>query len=208
MNDQSAKMLKSSKFLEESDPFALFGTWMQEAEQTEPNDPNAMALASVDANGLPNVRIVLMKSFDERGFVFYTHLPSIKGQELFSHPQAALVIHWKSLHRQIRARGAVMLVSDEEADAYFQTRPRESQVGAWASRQSQPLDTRETFEQSLADYSQKFDGQIIPRPKHWSGFRINPISIEFWQDRPFRLHDRVIFTRHTEGGWDRKTLYP
>ncbi len=199
--------LKTGDFTEAGEPFALFSAWMAEAASSEPNDPTAMALATVDAEGLPNVRMVLLKGADETGFVFYTNIESNKGLELAANPKAALVFHWKSLRRQVRARGAVTRVSDAEADAYFATRPRDSRIGAWASQQSRPLESRFAFEKAIAFYAAKYALGEVPRPPYWTGFRIEPLSIEFWHDRPFRLHDRVVFAR-TEGGWTRTRLYP
>ena len=199
--------LKTGDFTEAGEPFALFYAWMAEATSSEPNDPTAMALATVDAEGLPDVRMVLLKGADENGFVFYTNTESAKGMELAAHPKAALVFHWKSLRRQVRARGPVTRVSDAEADAYFATRPRDSRIGAWASQQSRPLESRFAFEKAIATYAAKYAVGEVPRPPHWTGFRISPVAIEFWHDRPFRLHDRVVFAR-TEGGWTRTRLYP
>ena len=180
---------------------------MKEAEASEPNDPNAMALATVDETGLPNVRMVLLKGFDENGFVFYTNTESNKGRELLGQGKAAIVLHWKSLRRQVRARGPVTLVSDAEADAYFQSRPRDSRIGAWASQQSRPLESRFALEKAVALHTAKYAIGEIPRPPHWTGFRIAPVSIEFWQDKPFRLHDRVVFAREGDG-WRKVRLYP
>ncbi len=189
------------------DPFALFAAWLEEASRTEPNDPNAMALATADPDGMPNVRMVLLKGFDADGFVFYTNTESAKGRELEANPQAALCLHWKSLRRQVRARGLVTVVSDAEADAYFQSRPRDSRIGAWASQQSRPLESRFALEKAVAAYAAKYTLGEVPRPPHWTGFRIDPVSIEFWQDRPFRLHDRLVFTRAGDG-WATSRLYP
>ncbi len=205
--DTSAETLKSGDFTEAQEPFRLFAAWMGEAVASEPNDPNAMALATVDPDGLPDVRMVLLKEASETGFVFYTNTESAKGLELAANPKAALVLHWKSLRRQVRARGIVTQVSAEEADAYFASRPRDSRIGAWASQQSRPLESRFAFEKAIATYAAKFAVGAVPRPPHWTGYRIRPVQIEFWHDRPFRLHDRVRFTR-TEEGWARTRLYP
>lgn len=191
------------------DPFALFADWMAEAEKNEPNDPTAMALATVDAEGLPDVRMVLLKGFDAGGFVFYTNLESAKGNELAHTPKAALCFHWKSLRRQIRVRGAVTAVSEGEADAYFATRAKDSQIGAWASRQSRPLESRFALEKEVAKYAAKYALKKVDRPPYWSGFRIVPIQIEFWRDRPFRLHDRLVFKREGDGArWRTERLFP
>jgi pyridoxamine 5'-phosphate oxidase len=199
----------SMGFTEREEPFALFGEWLKDAEQSEPNDPNAMALATVDEEGLPNVRMVLLKGFDDRGFVFYTNFESQKGQEILGTRKAALCFHWKSLRRQVRVRGPVTPVSDNEADAYFASRPRDSRIGAWASQQSRPLQGRFELEAAVASHALKYAIGEVPRPPHWSGFRIMPVSIEFWHDRPFRLHDRVVFRRTTENDkWNRTRLYP
>jgi pyridoxamine 5'-phosphate oxidase len=199
--------LTTGDFTEASEPFTLFQSWMEEAKASEPNDPNAMALATVDEHGLPDVRMVLLKSADESGFVFYTNTESNKGRELLGQPKAALVIHWKSLRRQIRVRGLVTMVSDQEADEYFQSRPRDSRIGAWASQQSRPLESRFALEKSVALHAAKYALGDVPRPPYWTGFRIVPVYIEFWHDRPFRLHDRIAFTREGEG-WLRNRLYP
>jgi pyridoxamine 5'-phosphate oxidase len=199
--------LTSGDFTEADEPWALFKSWLEDAARSEPNDPNAMALATVDPDGLPNVRMVLLKGFDPSGFVFYTNTESTKGRELLATGKAALVLHWKSLRRQVRARGTVSLVSDAEADAYFKTRPRDSRIGAWASQQSRPLESRFAFEKAIATTAARYALGEVPRPPYWTGFRIAPVSIEFWHDRPFRLHDRISFTREGEG-WRKTRLYP
>jgi pyridoxamine 5'-phosphate oxidase len=200
--------LKSGDFTEADEPFRLFAAWLTEATASEPNDPNAMALATVDADGLPDVRMVLMKGFDPQGFVFYTNLDSKKGRELAGHPKAALLFHWKSLRRQVRVRGSVERVTDQEADDYFATRPRLAQIGAWASKQSAPLESRLAFEKAVAGTTARYPLGTIPRPPHWSGFRILPVSIEFWHDRPYRLHDRIEFQRSADDVWIKTRLYP
>ncbi len=207
MNERTTGLI-SGDFTESTDPFGLFAAWFAEAKAAEPNDPDAMALATVDPDGLPDVRMVLLKGADPRGFVFYTNEGSVKGDELAATPKAALVLHWKSLRRQVRVRGSVERVSDAEADAYFASRSRPSQLGAWASEQSRPLDSRATFEARYAQTEKRFDGKDVPRPPHWGGFRIVPHSIEFWMDRPHRLHDRARFTRDDAGGWQKTRLYP
>ncbi|WP_375464329.1 pyridoxamine 5'-phosphate oxidase [uncultured Methylobacterium sp.] len=189
------------------DPFGLFAEWMLEAEAAEPNDPNAMALATAGADGLPDVRMVLLKGADARGFVFYTNLESAKGGELAENPQAAMVLHWKSLRRQVRARGPVTPVTVEEADAYFESRHRDSRIGAHASRQSRPLESRAALLAEVAALSARYEDGPVPRPAHWTGFRIEPVTLEFWRDGAFRLHDRVRFTRDG-AGWSRSRLYP
>lgn len=206
---------KGLEFLEDvTKPFDLFGTWMKEAEGHEMNDPNAMALATVDGDGLPNVRMVLLKGLDEadaaeRGFVFYTNFESQKGRELLASGKAALLFHWKSLKRQIRVRGPVMPVPDGEADDYYVSRPLGSRIGAWASQQSRPLEGRFALEKSVAAYTAKYALGEVPRPPYWSGFRLVPLEIEFWHDRPFRLHDRVVFRRASlDGDWSKTRLYP
>ncbi|MDR6633600.1 pyridoxamine 5'-phosphate oxidase [Phyllobacterium sp. 1468] len=201
--------LTTGDFTEKSEPFALFDEWLAEAGTTEPNDPNAVALATVDNEGLPDVRMVLLKGFDSQGFVFYTNFESQKGQEILGSMKAAMCFHWKSLRRQVRIRGPVEIVSREEADAYYATRPRGSRIGAWASKQSRPLESRFALEKAVAEYTARYPIGEIPRPDYWSGFRIRPTSIEFWHDRPFRLHDRVVFSRSTpEGDWGKTRLYP
>jgi pyridoxamine 5'-phosphate oxidase len=201
--------LTSGDFTLADEPFALFGAWMAEALASEINDANAMTLATVDVNGLPDARIVLLKGFDQSGFVFYTNTESAKGEELAAVPKAALVFHWKSLRRQVRVRGTVSRVDDAEADAYYASRPAESRISAWASQQSRPLASREAFADELAAMEKKFGLEAIPRPPHWTGFRVAPISIEFWHDRPFRRHDRIQFRRDAAGtGWTTTRLYP
>jgi len=203
------KSLTDGDFTEASEPFALFERWFSDATASEPNDPNAMALATVDPDGLPNVRMVLMKGWDEAGFVFYTNTESAKGRELLSGKKAALVLHWKSLRRQVRVRGPVGIVTDAEADEYFQSRPRDSRIGAWASQQSRPLESRFALEKAVATNAAKYAIGEVPRPPHWTGFRIRPVEIEFWHDKPFRLHDRIVFRRPApEGGWTKARLYP
>ena len=190
-----------------TDPIALFEEWLAKARTSEINDPEAMAFASADGDGRPSVRMVLLRSASAEGFGFFTNLDSRKGEELAANPYGALAIHWKSLRRQVRAEGRVKQVGDAEADAYFASRGRESQVGSWASDQSRPLDSRETFEARYEAMRQKFDGQPVPRPPRWSGFRLIPDRIEFWTDRPHRLHERRLFTRNGRG-WTEGLLYP
>ena len=205
----SENALTSGDFTEENEPYALFGTWLEEAGKTESNDPNAVALATVDEAGLPNVRMVLLKGFDARGFVFYTNFESQKGVEILGTLKAAMCFHWKSLRRQVRIRGEVEIVSDAEADEYYASRPRGSRIGAWASKQSRPLEGRFALEKAVAEYTARHAIGEIPRPPHWSGFRIKPVSIEFWHDRPFRLHDRMEFRRTADGtGWTKVRMYP
>ncbi|SFR96209.1 pyridoxamine 5'-phosphate oxidase [Sphingomonas jatrophae] len=190
------------------DPYALFDAWLAEAEKGEPNDPNAMAVATVDAGGRPSVRMVLLKGHDRRGFVFYTNRQSRKADDVAGNSQAALLFHWKSLRRQVRVEGAVEQASDAESDAYFASRSRVSQLGAWASDQSRPLDSRETFERSFAVVEARFEGGAVPRPPHWGGYRVIPRAIEFWEDRPGRLHHRRLFLAQDGGGWIDGLLYP
>ena len=207
-NDPSSE-LTTGDFSGAEEPFRLFAAWLRDAEAKEPNDPNAMAVASVDETGLPDVRMVLLKGFDEAGFVFYTNFQSKKGRELLASHKAALLFHWKSLRRQVRVRGSVEIVSDAEADAYFASRARASRIGAWASKQSRPLESRFALEKAVAEYGLKHAIGEVPRPPHWSGFRVVPQAIEFWHDRPFRLHDRIEFTRAAPGApWDKVRLYP
>jgi pyridoxamine 5'-phosphate oxidase len=194
-------------FSDTRDPFTLFAAWMGDAEKSEVNDPNALALATVDAEGMPDVRMVLLKGADENGFVFYTNLESAKGRELAAVSRAAMVFHWKSLRRQVRVRGLVEPVSVKEADEYFASRARGSQIGAWASKQSRPLESRFALQKRVAKYAAKFGVSRVPRPPHWSGLRLKPLIIEFWHDRPFRLHDRVVFEA-VDGGWEKSQLYP
>ena len=201
-NDDAGEELPAA-----TDPFALFDEWMGEAEASEINDPNAMTLATATADGAPSARMVLLKGIDDRGFVFYTNLDSRKGGELAANPRAALCFHWKSLRRQVRVTGAVEPVSGEDADAYFESRPRGSRIGAWASRQSHPLASRRELIAKVARHTARFGLGDIPRPSNWSGFRVVPDTIEFWRDRPFRLHDRLVYSR-AETGWQTKRLFP
>jgi pyridoxamine 5'-phosphate oxidase len=201
--------LTTGDFTEADEPLRLFAAWFEEARVAEPSDANAMTLATVDAAGLPNARMVLLKGFDERGFVFYTNTDSAKGRELAANPKAALIFHWKSLNRQVRLRGPVAPVDVAEADAYFATRPRLAQIGAWASKQSSPLESRMAFEKAVALAMAKFAVGAVPRPPNWSGYRLTPLQVEFWHDRPYRLHDRVEFRRDgAAGAWSKTRLYP
>ncbi len=194
-------------FADSAAPIALFGEWLKAAEASEPNDPTAMALATVDGDGLPDVRMVLLKGFDAAGFTFFTNFESAKGRELLANPKAALCFHWKSLRKQVRLRGPVTEVSTAEADAYFASRQRGSRIGAWASQQSRPLESRFALEKAVAAYTARYAIGEIPRPAYWSGFRLTPQEIEFWSDGAFRLHDRIKFVRNGEG-WDKTRLYP
>jgi pyridoxamine 5'-phosphate oxidase len=201
--------LTSGDFAEADEPLRLFSSWFAEAKRVESVNPDAMTLATIDANGMPNARMVLLKGFDERGFVFYTNFDSVKGCELAGAPKAALTFYWKSLQRQVRVRGEVETVAAAEADAYFATRSRMAQIGAWASKQSEVLESRLAFEKAVARYTAKFGVGAVPRPPHWSGYRVRPREIEFWQERPFRLHDRIVFHRAGPGApWSKARLYP
>ncbi|MDA7948420.1 MAG: pyridoxamine 5'-phosphate oxidase [Hyphomicrobiaceae bacterium] len=200
---------QADDFGEHKDPYVLFDEWMKEAEVHEPSDANAMALATVDKSGLPNVRMVLLKGIEDGAFVFYTNLESAKGRELGDNPKAALNFHWKSLRRQIRIRGPIARASDAQADAYFASRARGSRIGAWASRQSRPLESRFALEKAVAKFTAKYGIGEVPRPDYWSGFCLTPYEMEFWHDRPFRLHDRVVFRRDAESKpWSISRLYP
>ena len=201
--------LTGGDFTEADEPLRLFAAWFAEARQSEPVNPEAMTLSTVDAAGVPDARMVLLKGFDERGFVFYTNVDSIKGKELAAAPKAALTFYWKSLQRQVRLRGDVETVSNEEADAYFATRSRMAQIGAWASKQSTALESRLAFEKAIAVQTAKFAIGTVPRPAFWSGYRVMPVQIEFWQERQFRLHDRIVFARtNLNAPWTKTRLYP
>jgi pyridoxamine 5'-phosphate oxidase len=203
------RWLRSGDFTEADEPLRLFAAWFEDAAKAEPADPEAMGLATVDGSGLPNVRMVLLKGFDERGFVFYSNEGSQKGRELAVNPKAALAFHWKSLRRQVRLRGIISPVAADEADAYFASRPRSSQIGAWASKQSAALESRLAFEKAIALYAAKFALGAVPRPPFWVGYCLSPTVMEFWQDRPYRLHDRIEFSRTAPGGaWTKTRLYP
>jgi len=194
---------------ESEDPYAVFGDWLALAREREPNDANAMALATADADGMPDVRMVLLKDFSAEGFVFYTNTDSAKGRQLKENPAAALCFHWKSLRRQVRVRGPVSAVTEAEADEYFSSRARDARIGAWASKQSAALNSREELEAAVAQTAAEFSGTDVPRPAFWNGFRLAPLEIEFWRDRPFRLHDRIAFRRQApDQGWGRQRLYP
>jgi pyridoxamine 5'-phosphate oxidase len=205
MNDPQP--LTIDDFAATADPISLFVEWLAAATAAEPDVPDAMTLATVDEDGWPDARMVLLKETSVAGFVFYTNRQSRKGRELAANPHAALVFHWKSLGRQVRVRGSVEAVSEGQSDAYFATRARDSRIGAWASAQSEPLASRAEFEAAVAAVAARFP-DAVPRPPHWGGYRLTPSEIEFWQERPFRLHDRVRFTRRADGGWDRQRLYP
>lgn len=201
--------LKTRDFTLADDPFALFEAWQEEARLSEPNDPTAMALATVDPDGLPDVRMVLLKGCDRRGFVFYTNFESNKSRELHANMKAALLFHWKSLRRQIRIRGAVEFGTEAEADAYFASRPRKSRIASWASQQSRPIEGRAELEEAFAACDAKYPGEDVPRPPHWKGFRVKPQSIEFWRDGAHRLHDRVVFSRTSpDAAWQKTRLAP
>lgn len=204
---QATAEANAAEIFDRDDPFSLFADWFADAKHKEPNDPNAMALATADETGLPDVRMVLLKDFDADGFVFYTNLESAKGLQIGANPQAALCFHWKSLRRQVRLRGAVEPVTPDEADAYFASRARDSRIGAWASKQSRPLESRFALEKAVAREAARFGLGTVPRPPHWSGFRLKPQHFEFWRDRPFRLHDRLVFDRR-DAGWTSSRLYP
>jgi pyridoxamine 5'-phosphate oxidase len=201
--------LRLVDFTEAADPFALFELWLAEAVASEINDPEAMALATVDADGLPDARMILCKGADARGLVFYSNVESAKGRELEGQPKAAALFHWKSLRRQARFRGVVSELTGAESDAYFATRPRGSQIGAWASQQSRRLKSRAALEAAVETYQRRFENAPVPRPDCWRGYRLEPVEIEFWLDRPSRLHERLQFKRHNPGSpWEKRLLYP
>ena len=202
-------MSASDELIPPADPLDLFAAWIKLAEESEPNDPNAMNLATVGPDGFPSSRIMLLKEFDSRGFVFFTNYQSRKGEQLLLHPKAALCFHWKTLRRQVRVEGETREISASESDAYFATRQRGSQIGAWASRQSQHLDARDDLEARVAEIERRYEGQPVPRPPHWGGFRVVPRLIEFWHDRQFRLHDRIVYTRPApDAAWRYERLNP
>jgi pyridoxamine 5'-phosphate oxidase len=209
LDDNYATTPQAADFAEAEEPFTLFADWLKDAAASEVNDAEAMALATVDESGLPNVRMVLLKAAGPDGFAFYTNYESAKGRELLGSGKAALCFHWKSLRRQVRVRGPVVPVSAEEADAYYASRPRGSRIGAWASKQSRPLESRFALEKAVAGYAARYAIGDIPRPPYWSGFRLTPVEIEFWHDRPFRLHDRIVFRRALpDEPWTKARLYP
>jgi pyridoxamine 5'-phosphate oxidase len=200
--------LTDGDLLPEAEPFGLFQNWMKEAEKSEPNDPNAMSLATVDPDGMPDVRMVLLKGVDT-GFVFYTNRESQKGRELDANMKASVNFHWKSLRRQVRVRGPVEQVTDKESDDYFASRPRDSRIGAWASQQSRPMDSRFALEKAVAVYAAKYAIGEVPRPPYWIGYRVKPIYMEFWTDKPFRLHERLVYRRpQPQGGWTQDRFFP
>jgi pyridoxamine 5'-phosphate oxidase len=200
--------LTGGDFTEADEPLRLFAAWFEEAKRAEPVNPEAMTISTIDPDGMPNARMVLLKGFDERGFVFYTNTDSIKGHELAAAPKAALTFYWKSLQRQVRLRGMAEPVSGAEADAYFASRSRMAQIGAWASKQSSALESRLAFEKAVALNTAEFGIGTVPRPPHWSGYRVTPQEIEFWQERPFRLHDRIVFKKSMGALWQKTRLYP
>jgi len=209
MAERSRQRGEGADFTEATDPFALFRSWMAEAEASEPVDPEAMALATADAQGLPNVRMILLKGADERGFVFYSNCESAKGEELAANPQAALLFYWKSLGRQVRVRGPIEPASEAEADAYFATRHRESRIGACASAQSRPLASRAVLEAEVERLTMQFGDGDVARPAYWCGYRLIPLEIEFWKNGAFRLHDRIVFRRASpQDPWTKTRLYP
>lgn len=206
---ENKKDITNQGFTPPHNPYDLFGEWMKWAEENEPNDPNAMCLATSTPDGAPSARMVLLKNIDERGFVFYTNSKSYKGEQIGTNKNAALCFHWKSLRKQVRVEGVIEEVSAEEADAYYNTRHRGSRVGAWASKQSQPLNSYDELKKFVEDYEQKFEGQDdIPRPPHWKGFRVKPTQIEFWIDGDYRLHQRYLYTKDKQGHWTTGMLYP
>ena len=207
--DKIAHLTAERDFARAGDPFALFARWFADARETETEYPEAMSLATVDEDGMPDVRMVLLKDFDERGFVFYTNMQSAKGRQLRANPRAALNFWWRDLHRQVRVRGPVEEVTPQEADEYFATRPRRSRIGAWASQQSRPLESAHALERAVAKYAAKFHVGKVPRPEYWTGCRVVPLQMEFWHERPFRLHERLLFSRPSpHEPWRRGLLYP